>query len=275
MPSTSSSAARAASSRLRDRYPGWALVTGGSSGIGQGFVTALAREGFDVALVARGADRLRAAAERIAANYGVHTRAIVADLAAPGAARSVVDAVADIEIGVLVNNAGSGWIGRFDKQTSQDHARLVSLHCSAPVELTSLLLPGMEARKRGAIVLVSSIGGYVPLPYYAVYSGTKAFLALWGEALREELRASGVDVLVVAPGDTKTNFQSVAGEMSTRWMSVDDVVAESLAGLGRKAVVVPGFGEKATLWLTRFLPRRVLMRVIEARQRSQTPPERR
>jgi short-subunit dehydrogenase len=143
------------------------------------------------------------------------------------------------------------------------------------VELTSLLLRPMQARGRGAIVLVSSIGGYLPLPYYAVYSGTKAFLAMWGESLAAELRGGGVDVLVVAPGDTKTNFQEVAGEMSTTWMSVDDVVAEALASLGKKSTVVPGRGDRLTLALTRFLPRSLLMKVIESRQRSQTPPDRR
>jgi short-subunit dehydrogenase len=81
--------------------------------------------------------------------------------------------------------------------------------------------------------------------------------------------------MVVAPGDTKTNFQAVSGEMSTRWISVEAVVDESLAGLGRKRVVVPGFGDKASLLLTRLLPRKLVMRIVEARQRAQTPADRR
>jgi len=263
------------SSELRGRYPGWALITGGSSGIGLGFAEALAKAGFDLVLVARGEERLRTEAHRLADRYGVKTTPIVADLAEAGAAHRVAEAVADLDIGILVNNAGSGYIGRFDRQPVANHTKLVALHCTAPVELTGLLLPRMQARHHGAVVLVASVGGYVPLPYYSVYSGTKAFLATWGEALAVELRGSGVDVLVVAPGDTKTNFQAVAGEMSTRWMSVEAVVAESLAGLGKKNVVVPGFGDKASVLLTRFLPRKLLLRIVEARQRAQTPVDRR
>lgn len=266
---------RSSSNDMRRRYPGWALITGGSSGIGLGFAEALAGAGFDLILVARGEERLRAETARLSGAFGVQVRPIVSDLAQPGAARGVADAVADLDIGVLINNAGSGYIGRFDRQAVESHTRLVALHCTAPVELTALLLPRMQARGKGAVILVSSAGGYVPLPYYSVYSGTKAFLATWGEALAAELRGSGVDVLVVAPGDTKTNFQAVAGEMSTRWTSVEAVVGESLAGLGRKTVVVPGFGDKASLLLTRLLPRKLVLRIVEARQRAQTPADRR
>jgi short-subunit dehydrogenase len=263
------------SSDLRQRYPGWALITGGSSGIGLGYANALAKAGFDVALVARGEDKLRAEAARIEKTYGVHVKTIVADLAVEGAARCVADAVTDIDVGILVNNAGTGFIGRFDRQPIENHTRLVQLHCNAPLELTASLLPRMQARGRGAVILVASAGGYVPLPYYAVYSGTKAFLATWGEALAVELDGTGVDVMVVAPGDTKTNFQAVSGEMSKRWISVEAVVDESLAALGRKRVVVPGFGDKVSVLLTRLLPRKIVMRIVEARQRAQTPADRR
>jgi short-subunit dehydrogenase len=263
------------SSELRRRYPGWALITGGSSGIGLGFANALAKAGFDLVLVARGEERLRAEAARIADSFKVKMRTIAADLAASGAARRVADAVADLDIGILINNAGTGYIGRFDRQPVENHAQLVALHCTAPVELTALLLSRMQARARGAVVLVASAGAYVPLPYYSVYSGTKAFLATWGEALAVELQGSGIDVLVVAPGDTKTNFQAVAGEMSTKWISVEAVVDESLAGLGSKRVVVPGWEDKLSLLLTRLLPRKLVMRIVEARQRAQTPADRR
>ncbi len=266
---------RSSSSDLRGRYPGWALVTGGSSGIGLGFSEALAKRGFDVVLVARSEAKLREAAREIESRHGVNTRTVVQDLAEPCAARKVMDAVADLDIGVLVNNAGTGWIGRFELAPAGSHSQLVALHCTAPVELTALILPRMRKAGRGAVIFVSSAGGYVPLPYYAVYSGTKAFLATWGEALAAELQGSGIDVLVVAPGDTKTNFQAVAGEMSTRWMTVDAVVSESLKGLGRKTVVVPGWGDKLSLLLTRFLPRRALIRIVGARQRAQTPVDRR
>ena len=121
------------SSELQARYPGWALVTGASSGIGQGFAEALAARGFDVVLVARGEPRLRVAAKELSDRHGVATRVVVQDLAAPGAARKLFDAVADLEVGILVNNAGTGWIGRFELAPPESHASLIALHCTTPV----------------------------------------------------------------------------------------------------------------------------------------------
>jgi short-subunit dehydrogenase len=260
---------------LRRRYPGWALVTGASSGIGAGFAEALARAGFDIVLVARGEERLRAEARKIEEQFGVKTRVLIEDLSSQGAGSRVARSVEDLEIGVLVNNAGTGWIGRFDLQTPEDHARLIALHCTLPTDLVRRFMGAMKERGDGAIVLVSSAGALVPLPYYAVYGGTKAYLSSWGEALAEELRGTGVDLLVVQPGDTKTGFQDVAGEMSTKWTSVETVVSESLAALGRKTTVIPGFSDRLTMAITRFLPRRLLVRILRARGRDQTPADRR
>ena len=260
---------------LCGRYPGWALVTGGSSGIGAGFAAALAQAGFDIVLVARGEARLRAEAQKIEETFRVRTRVLVEDLSLPEAGSRIAGAVEDLDIGVLINNAGTGWIGRFDLQTPEDHARLIALHCTLPTDLVRRFMGPMKQRGTGAIVLVSSAGALVPLPYYAVYGATKAYLSSWGEALAEEFRGTGVDLLVVQPGDTKTGFQEVAGEMSTKWISVETVVSESLAALGRKTTVIPGFFDRITMAITRFLPRRLLVRILRARQLDQSPADRR
>lgn len=257
--------------RLREQYGPWALVTGASSGIGQEFALRLAAAGVNVALVAR----RRAALEELAASlwdkHAIACRVIEMDLAEPGAALRLSDAVADLEIGLLVANAGTGWIGRFDLQEPESHSAMIRLHCEFHVELTARLLPAMKKRGRGGVVVVSSMGGLVPLPYYAVYSGTKALLQNWGEALAVEMRGTGVDVLVLAPGDTKTGFQEVAGEMSTRWSRVEDVVEETLAGLGRRTMVVPGLENRLSLLAGRFLPRRWFLSIVAKRQFDQTP----
>jgi short-subunit dehydrogenase len=143
------------------------------------------------------------------------------------------------------------------------------------VELTARLLPSMKVRGRGGVIIVSSMGGLIPLPYYAVYSGTKALLQNWGEALAVEMRGTGVDIEVLAPGDTKTGFQEVAGEMSTKWSSVDDVVRESIEALGRRVVVVPGIENRLSLVASRFIPRSMLIDMVAKRQREQTPEGRR
>lgn len=260
---------------MKERYGPWALITGASSGIGREFALRLAERGLSVALVARRQALLDELSQELSSRFGVGTRSISMDLAESGAAARLADAVSDLEIGTLVANAGTGWIGRFDLQAPESHSALIRLHCEMHVELTARLLPAMRERGRGAVVIVTSMGGFLPLPYYAVYSGTKALLQNWGEALAREQRGSGVDVVVVAPGDTKTGFQEVAGEKSTRWSSVEDVVAESLAALGRKVVVVPGLENKLSLLATRLLPRRWLIDAIEKRQREQTPEDRR
>ena len=255
---------------LRTKYGPWALVTGASSGIGQEYAKRLAAAGLSVAMVARRRAPMEALAAELQKN-GVQARVIDMDLGQPGAAAKLADAVADLEIGLLVANAGTGWIGRFDLQKPEDHSFLIRLHCEFHVELTARLLPAMKKRGRGGVIIVSSMGGMVPLPYYAVYSGTKALLQNWGEAIAVEMQGSGVDIQVLAPGDTKTGFQEVAGEMSTKWSSVEDVVGDSLAGLGTKTVVVPGLENKLSLFAQRLLPRRLFVDIVAKRQREQTP----
>jgi len=261
--------------RALRRYGPWALVTGASSGIGEEFARRLAACGFGLILVARRRERLERLAVELMHDHGARCLILPIDLAAADAAERVGKAVADLEVGLLVLNAGTGWIGRFSLQAVEQHVEQVELHCRLPVALTSHLLGSMLARGRGGIVLVASAAAYVPLPYYAVYSGTKAFLATWGEALASELEGSGVDVLVLSPGDTKTGFQEVAGEMSTRWSSAEEVVAAALAGLGKRTTVIPGAENRVLIFCSRFLPRRLLAKIAKARQREQTPVERR
>lgn len=258
-------------SRLRERYGPWALVTGASSGIGREFARRLAAAGINVALVARRRTVLEELAQELEARHSVNCRVLEMDLAEPGAALGLAQAVADLEIGLLVANAGTGWIGRFDLQAPEAHSSLIRLHCEMHVELTARLLPGMKQRSRGGVLIVSSMGGLVPLPYYALYSGTKALLQNWGEALAVEMEGTGIDVQVLAPGDTETGFQKVAGEMSTRWSTVEDVVAESLAGLGTRTVVIPGVENRLSIFAARFLPRRLFIRIVAKRQFEQTP----
>ena len=264
----------ALSGKLRECYGPWALVTGASSGIGQEFASRLAAAGVNVAMVARRRTALETLSAELQSKHRVTCRVIEMDLSEPGAAALLAQFVSDLEIGLLVANAGTGWIGRFDRQAPESHAPLIRLHCEMHVELTARLLPAMKHRRRGGVIIVSSMGGLVPLPYYAVYSGTKALLQNWGEALALEMRGTGVDIQVLAPGDTKTGFQEAAGEMSTKWSSVEDVVEESLAGLGRYTVVVPGLENRLSLLAARFLPRKWFLDIVEKRQREQTPDDR-
>jgi short-subunit dehydrogenase len=244
---------------LRERYGEWALVTGASAGIGVDFARALAGEGLSCVLTARREGKLRALASELEETYGVVTRVVAVDLAEASGADALVDAVADLEIAILVNNAGAGYAGRFERQDTERLRAMVQLNCTAPVVLTSRLLPAMRERGRGAIIVVGSIAGRQPLPLHGVYSATKAFDLFFGEALSVELNGQGIDVLVIEPGPTATEFQSVAGEIEHRREPAANVVRLALESLGRQPSAVSGWFN----WLranaaTRLLPRPLL-----------------
>jgi short-subunit dehydrogenase len=262
----------AARAPLRERYGDWALVTGASAGIGAEFARAFARDGLSVVLTARRADKLRELAAELEKTYHVATRVVAADLADAAGPGRVADAVADLEIAVLVNNAGFGASGRFEKLAPERLREMVQLNCLAPVLLTHRLLPAMRARGRGAIVITGSIAGRQGLPLHGVYSATKAFDLLFGESLAVELEDQGIDVLVLEPGSTETEFQQVANETPHPGESAAEVVAAALEALGRHHTVVSGWFN----WLRanaagRLAPRRLVTSVAEELMAAQTP----
>jgi len=259
---------------LRDRYGEWALVTGASSGIGAEFARAIAREGVSCVLTARREDRLRELANELERNHRVGTRVVVADLAAPDGADRLAAAVADLDLAILVNNAGFGHAGRFDRCDPQRLRDMIQVNCMAPVVLTSKLLPGLLARGRGAIVFTGSVAGRQPLPLHGVYSATKGFDLLFGESLSVELRDRGIDVLVVEPGSTETEFQVVAGEIGHAGESAARVVEVALDALGRQPSVVSGWWN----WLranaaSRLAPRSLVAWAARDVIARQTPGE--
>lgn len=247
---------------LVDRYGRWALITGASSGIGASFADAMARRGFSLILVARRGDRLREAAIRLAAANGVEALAAEVDLTEPDAIDRVADVVGHREIGVLVNNAGFGFNGNFLSAPADNYDRMITLNCIAPVHLTHRLLPGMLRRKRGAIVMVSSTAAYQPVPYLSVYAATKAFDLMLGEGLYAELRGSGVDVMTVSPGLTRTEFASRArmGTGEPRGADPAAVAEAALARLGRRMSFIHGFANKLGPLSARLFPRGLVAR---------------
>lgn len=259
---------------LRERYGEWALVTGASAGIGAEFARALARDGISVVLVARRGDRLAALGQELEKTYRVQTRALAIDLADPGAADELSEAVADLPIAVLVSNAGFGYAGRFARQDAERLREMVNLNCATPVVLAQRLLPGMLERGRGAIVMTGSVAGRQPLPLHAVYSATKAFANFLGEALFVELRGQGIDVLVIEPGSTESEFHAVAGNLADPDEVPEEVVALAFRTLGRRGTVISGWWN----WLranaaTRLLPRQALTEVAHDVMAKQTPSD--
>ena len=242
-----------------DRYGTWAVVTGASSGIGAEFARQLAAAGVAVAVVARRRDRLEDLGAQLRAAHGVEVRVCVHDLAEPSSIAALAAEVADLDVGLVVNNAGLSWKGRFLDHDPAHQRRMIELNCQSPVALTHALGPRLVARGRGGVIVVSSTGAFQGLPWSAVYGATKAFDLLFGEALREELAEHGVDVLTLAPGGTDTEGPMNSGvdpaKVPGKLMSVTPVVAAALAGLGRRSVVVPGATNRVAHFATRMVSR--------------------
>ena len=253
---------------LKD-YGGWALITGASAGIGREFARAIATQGVACVLVARRVERLKALAIELQDKHGVECRCVGLDLAAADAVDRLVEAVADIPIGILINNAGLGHAGQFESRDPQRLAAMVHVNCMVPVLLTRALVPAMVERKRGAVIMVSSILGIVTCPYESVYAATKAFDLHLGEALYSEYRGTGVDVITLCPQATKTEFlvaQGFSQEASDARHRManrpEDIVDLTLRKLGRKPATGP-FLVTASDFVVRFLPRK--LRAIMAR----------
>jgi hypothetical protein len=198
----------------------------------------------------------------------------VADLGQSAEVEALLEAVSDLEIGLLVNNAGFGYVGRFDLLDRDRLRRLVSVNCEAPLILTHALLQGMRERGRGGVLITGSASGRQPLPLHAVYAATKAFDLFLGEALWAELRASNVDVVVLEPGSTETEFHEVAGEIVHPGQAAEEVARRGLMALGEQPSVMTGWYN----WIRAQLSSRLLTRPISAHMAhavisKQTPEE--
>ncbi|MFN8628362.1 MAG: SDR family oxidoreductase [Candidatus Binatia bacterium] len=254
-----------------------ALVTGASSGIGMAFAERLARDEYEVVVVARRRDRLNALARRLRRAYGAVVEPLAVDLEDPAELHVVEKAIAeDDALELLVNNAAFGTSGPFaDLEIDREEAE-IRLNVVAPVRLTRAALPGMIARHRGAIINVSSLSAFQPMPFSATYGATKAYLNSFTEALYEELRDTGVRLQALSPGFTQTEFQERAGlDTSTlpafTLMTPEAVVDESLAALESGTLVcVPGLYYRSLLAATSVLPRSLLRRLTASLQKQLT-----
>jgi short-subunit dehydrogenase len=245
-----------------------ALITGASSGIGAEFARQLAAAGMNVVLVARRADRLEQQRRDIEKQHAVRCTTIAKDLSALTAPSEVFTETErqGTPIDWLVNNAGFGTNGRFAELPLEREMEEIHLNIGALVALARLYLPGMIARGRGQIVNLGSVGSFVPTPYMATYSATKAFILSFSEAIAAEVAGKGVGVLALCPGATKTEFQEVAGVSENvpefTYMSAETVVRQAIAAAkSGKRTLVPGWMNKIMIGSTRLAPRSMMANV--------------
>jgi len=247
-----------------------ALITGASAGIGREFVRQLATRARTLVLVARREQRLNELRDELRnrnAQLDVHVRAV--DLCRKS---QIDDLIAwldqnEIDIDFLINNAGLGDYGSFATSDPQRDDRIIQVNVVAVTLLTRSLLPQMIARKRGAILNVSSSAGFLPIPGMAVYAASKAYVNNFSEALRAELRGTSVTVTALCPGPVHTEFGDVAkrpGGQPERgpelvYVSVEKTARDAIATVeADRPLVIPGFIMKLGMFLVRITPMRIL-----------------
>ena len=243
-----------------------ALVTGASSGIGKAFAELLAQKGYSVVLTARRGDRLDALAADLQQKYNVATHTIVADLSQPNASAQIANELTarNINVDLLVNNAGYGVPGSYVNVPWLEHERFMQVMVTAVLDLTYRLLPGMLERNWGRIINIASVAGMVPAPAgHTLYGASKSFVIRFSEALQAENGPKGVNTTAVCPGFTWSEFHDVTGTRDRMnnmpgflWLKAEDVAREGYDSVMKgRSVVVNGAIYRFLVWLNGAMPR--------------------
>jgi uncharacterized protein len=242
---------------IAEKYGPWVLITGASSGLGSDFAEQLAQKGMNLVVVARRESRLKDLANRLEQQYGIQVRIIAGDLADEHCVPQLIEKTKDLEIGLLVNNAGFSRTGELLHGDIAAERSMYRVNCEAPLMLAMEFGKKMVQRGKGAIIFVSSSVSFVPTPYWTHYAASKAYTLFLGEGLYHELKGKGVDVLALCPGGMKTEFQQRAGISSFGAASTRSVVTTAFNSLGKKPSVIPGWHVSLLFrHLPKILPRK-------------------
>jgi short-subunit dehydrogenase len=250
--------------RFKETYGPYALVAGGSYGLGAAFAEGIARRGLNVVILARQEDRLRETAARLTQAYGVDVIAIATDVADYESVKERVEKL-EVSIGLLVYDAAYAPIGRFEDMHEDQLVRATEVNVRAPLLLAKFLSGPMLERGRGGIVLMSSLAGSQGSPNIAAYAATKSFNAILAEGLWKELKPRGVDVLACCAGAILTPGyrQAEGSKPAPGTLEAKEVAEQTLNALGNGPIVVPGAVNKiARFFLMRLLSRRAAIAVM-------------
>lgn len=251
-----------------------ALITGASWGFGYELAKKFAHDGYNLVLVARSVERLNEIANELSKQYGITVTVVAKDLFSPTAANEIHQRMTDanIQIDVLVNNAGFGTYGQFSEIELEKDLNLVQLNVVVVTHMTKLFLQDMLARKQGRILNVASMAAYLPGPYMATYFASKAYVKSFTESVNEEVKGSGVSLMALCPGVAATKFQETAqnekaiigGTIDSLVMSAEDVINAAYQDFQKgKSLSIPGGSNKLMSFMVRFLPSFLLLKAVK------------
>ncbi len=248
----------------------YALITGASKGIGKAIAIELASRKTDVLLVARSAENLQHLADELGKKYDIKTAYLALDLSAENAAQQVFDwcRKENFSINILVNNAGYGLSGKFDKYTLEENLNMLQLNTMVPVALTQLFLPQLLSQPKAYILNTASSAAYQSIPGLSLYAATKAFLLSFSRGLHQELRTTTVSVTCVSPGATDTHFvvRAQLGPKGLKAAQQVNMTPEAVAKIAVKAMfrkkpeVIAGTINKAGIFMAWLLPKGLVER---------------
>jgi uncharacterized protein len=254
---------------FQKKYGPWAIITGATSGTGFQFAQQLAEKGIHLVLVARGEKALFETEKLIRDLYHVEVKIVSTDLSNPASVSDIDKITEQLDVGLLINNAGYSITGEFHDQNWGEQSKLLETILRTPMALAHTFAKRMINRGKGGIILVSSSVAYTPMPLWSVYSAGKAALLAFGESVSQELKKYNVDVLTVCPGAMRTKFQERSGISSSNLMEPEKVTAMTLRSLGTKNVILPGISNKLIFeGFGRIFPRNIRLPLFERLMRK-------
>lgn len=253
---------------LRKRYGKTALIAGASEGIGAAFATYLAREGFDLVLIARRLQPLQMLADSLAYKYGINIKCISCDLSDVDAATRISENLNGQPVDILIYNAVQAYIGPFIENTPENHLQMAGVNMLTPVNMLHLFGEKMLLKGQGAIILMASLAGFQGSGNLSMYAATKAFIRVLAESLWYEWKQAGVDIIACCAGATSTpNFRNTRPENSSffapRILAPEEIPVECFRQLGRQPSCIAGRGNRlASFVMQKILPRKTAVNIM-------------
>lgn len=249
--------------RLISKYGDWAIVTGGTSGIGYELALQLAKAGFNLIIAARNRNNLITVQNKLEELTNTVVIIVEADVFEEVGLNKIISAAEGLDIGLLIVSAGFGTSGRFLDNSIKDELNMITVNCNGLVYLTHYFGRQFVKNRKGGIILMSSMVAFQGTPFASNYAATKAFVQTLAEGLKEEFKPFGVDVLAAAPGPVESGFGKRANMKMSMYLTPSQVGVPILRALGKKTTVFPGILSKVLVYSLRIAPRNIKIKIMQ------------